>query len=202
MRLKLPGLVAGMLALAGCSATFHPQMPAAPTATRVAANSASPTIGLGPVRDARGRTDAGFIGAAHVEITSELPGYLHDSFAAALSQHGYAVVDVTQPPAAASVKNIVQVSLEAATASTIDAVLQPVTVQVSIVVQVVGPSGTISFAHPYSGSSNERLGMHGQSGYEESLGALLSTAANEAIERTFADPAFLKALTASPSTVS
>lgn len=191
--LVMAGIISSLTLIGGCSATIRPKLPE----NRASLSQTAPQaggVGLAAVKDARSGTSGGGIGAAGVEIQSDLGDYVHNSFASALARKGLQVTDTKQTVAAPGVKQTVVVTVQSASVSTIDAILQPATVNVGLAVQVYDPAEKVIFAENYSGSTRETLGIHGQAGYDENTGRLVAAAADSAIEQALSDPKFQTAI--------
>jgi hypothetical protein len=189
----LAGLMTFLTIISGCNAVIRPKMPEN-QATLVQAAPPSGGVGLAAVKDGRSGGSSGGVGAAGVEIQSDLGDYVHNSFANGLSHKGLPVVDTKTSPAAPGVKRTVVVTLQSASVSTIDAILQPATANVAIAVQVYDPTQKVIFAQTYTGTNRETLGLHGQAGYDENSGRIVAAAADSAVEQALADPNFQKAI--------
>jgi len=192
-RATLAGIMASLALLSGCNAVIRPKMPES-SATLVQAAPPTGGVGLAAVKDGRSGASGGGVGAAGVEIQSDLGDYVHNGFANGLSHKGLQVVDTKASTNAQGVKRTVVVTVQSASVSTIDALLQPATANVAVAVQVYDPDQKVIFAQTYTGTNRETLGLHGQAGYDENSGRIVAAAADSAVEQALADPNFQKAI--------
>lgn len=177
--------------LSACSVTLRAKMPEAAT---VAPTSLQKTgVGL-VVKDGRGSSSGGGVGAAGVEIGPELTEYIGNDVKRGLSIKQLRVVDTKESAVAAGLSRTMVVTLQSASVSSFDALLQPATATVAIAVQVYDPQKQITFAQTYTGSASETLGIRGKSGYEENIGRLLATAAESAVQQALDDRRFETAI--------
>lgn len=191
----LLALVTSATALCACSVTLRAKMPE--SAAPPSASVQNAKIALA-VRDGRVNTSAGGIGAAGVEVGPELIDYIGSDVKRGLNIKQLSVVDTKESALPSGVDRKAVVTLQSASVTSFDALLQPATARVAIAVQIYNPRSQVIFAGSYTGSASETLGIRGKSGYEENIGRLLATAAESAVQQIFDDRRFADAISASP----
>jgi hypothetical protein len=188
-----------LLLMSGCSVTANATVPTAPALE--AAPQSAPHVNLSAVKDGRGTEKAGAIGAAHFNLKWGLNDYVQSSFANGLTHSGYAVNAISGPTPQQGVKTVV-VTVQSASVASFDAILQPARGEVGIAVQVFGSADAPVYAHSYSGTYSETVGIHGIGGYEEDVGRIIATAADQAVSHAMADPSFQAAIKTMPAPAS
>jgi hypothetical protein len=194
--LDLVVMVPICLFMCGCSITANAIVPTAPALQATPQNV--PRVNLSAVKDGRGTVKAGAIGAVSFDLKSGLNEYVQNSFANGLMHTGYAINSSAGLAPQEGVKTVV-VTVQSASVASFDAILQPARGEVSIAVQIFGISETLLYARSYSGSYSETAGLHGQTGYEEDVGRIIATAADQAVSNALADPGFQTALKTVPA---
>jgi len=178
----------GAVLLGGC-ATIGGRMPTAtdvPTETR----RDGPVVGVAQVRDDRKSTVAGKVGNATINTSVDVDVYLEDSVKRGLAQKGLAAVDAPEPSVSATSVfkgKIVLVTLQSLSIGTADAILFPANTTAAIAIQVYDANGKVIYGQAFSGTASGRIGLHSESGYEEAIGALMSSAMDQAVTSAMAD---------------
>jgi hypothetical protein len=174
------------ISLGGC-VTLKARVPRPAAPLQSSAQAGLPSILMSPVKDSRSNEKVGAIGAASLEADSSLADYIQANITNGLVHQGYVVVSSTAGTPAQNMRRIL-ITLQMAHEASFDAVLQPAKGDVTFAVQVFSTQDTALFAQAYSGTYSETVGVHGQSGYEEDVGRILATAADQAIANALQDP--------------
>lgn len=174
------------ITLGGC-VTLKARVPRPGTPLQSTAQPGLPSILISPVKDDRKDQNVGSIGAASLEADSSLADYIQANITNGLAHQGYVVISSTGSAPTQNARRM-QVTLQTAHEASFDALLQPATGDVTFAVQVFSNQDTALFAQSYSGTYSETVGVHGQTGYEEDVGRILATAADQATANALKDP--------------
>ena len=176
------------LALTGCATA---QIAQGPSIATLKMRDGRPLVAVAMVKDARGKTNVGTIGAAGIAVPETVKNTVHNYLVNTLYDNF--AVNAKGSEEAAGTEKLVSSQIDSISIYSFDAIMQPVDTEISLKLSVLDVQGKSVYEQSYRGMYQERIGI---SLVESKTGQLVEEAIRNLMAQIAGDDRLKKVLEA------